>query len=54
MLVPTRARAAALAARLEVALQIGYEELFVLTPSALAGLVSARRRERELSHLTRS
>jgi DNA helicase II / ATP-dependent DNA helicase PcrA len=39
VLVPTRARAAALSARLEVALQIGYEELFVLTPSALAGLV---------------
>jgi DNA helicase-2/ATP-dependent DNA helicase PcrA len=37
VLVPTRARAAALAARLEVALDIGYEELFVLTPLELAG-----------------
>jgi DNA helicase-2/ATP-dependent DNA helicase PcrA len=39
VLVPTRARAAALAARLETALQFGYEELFVLTPPELAGLI---------------
>jgi DNA helicase-2/ATP-dependent DNA helicase PcrA len=39
VLVPTTARAAALTARLEVALDIGYEELFVLTPPQLAGLI---------------
>ena len=38
VLVPTRARATALAARLEVALAVGYEQLFVLTPGDLAGL----------------
>jgi DNA helicase-2/ATP-dependent DNA helicase PcrA len=39
VLVATRARAAALAARLEVALDIGYEELFVVTAPQLAGLI---------------
>ncbi|HEY3729037.1 MAG TPA: ATP-dependent DNA helicase [Solirubrobacteraceae bacterium] len=39
VLVPSRARAAALAACLEVALEFGYEELFVLTPAELAGLI---------------
>ena len=39
VLVPTAARAAALRARLETRLRRGYEELFVLTPAALAGLV---------------
>jgi DNA helicase-2/ATP-dependent DNA helicase PcrA len=39
VLVPTAARAAALRARLETRLSRGYEELFVLTPAQLAGLV---------------
>jgi DNA helicase II / ATP-dependent DNA helicase PcrA len=39
VLVPTSARAKALRARLETRLELGYEELFVLTPSQLAGLV---------------
>ncbi len=39
VLVPTGARAAALRARLETRLRRGYDELFVLTPAALAGLV---------------
>jgi DNA helicase II / ATP-dependent DNA helicase PcrA len=39
VLLPTAARASALAARLEVALDIGYEELFALTPARLAGLI---------------
>ncbi|HEY2260662.1 MAG TPA: ATP-dependent DNA helicase [Solirubrobacteraceae bacterium] len=39
VLVPSQSRAAAIAARLEVALQSGYEELFVLTPPELAGLI---------------
>jgi DNA helicase-2/ATP-dependent DNA helicase PcrA len=39
ILVPTSARATALTARLEVALELGYEELFVLTPAGLAGLI---------------
>ncbi|MGZ4243214.1 MAG: ATP-dependent helicase [Solirubrobacteraceae bacterium] len=39
VLVPTAARSAALRARLETRLQRGYEELFVLTPAQLAGLV---------------
>jgi DNA helicase-2/ATP-dependent DNA helicase PcrA len=39
VLVPTAARAAALRARLEVALTGGYERLYVLTPGELAELV---------------
>ncbi|HEY2318719.1 MAG TPA: ATP-dependent DNA helicase [Solirubrobacteraceae bacterium] len=39
VLVPSQARAAALRARLETRLRQGYEELFVLTPAQLAGLV---------------
>jgi DNA helicase II / ATP-dependent DNA helicase PcrA len=39
VLVPTAGRAAALAASLEMALELGYEELFVLTPAQLAALV---------------
>jgi len=39
MLVPSAARASALRARLEDALQVGYEELFVLTPGQLAALI---------------
>jgi DNA helicase-2/ATP-dependent DNA helicase PcrA len=39
VLVPSTARAAALQARLEEALELGYEELFVLTPGRLAGLI---------------
>jgi DNA helicase II / ATP-dependent DNA helicase PcrA len=43
VLVPTPARAVALRARLETRLELGYEELFVLTPSQLAGLVLRER-----------
>jgi DNA helicase II / ATP-dependent DNA helicase PcrA len=39
LLVPTVARAAALQARIETRLRRGYDELFVLTPGRLAGLV---------------
>ena len=39
VLVPTGARAAALQARLEEALALGYEELFILTPGQLAALI---------------
>ena len=39
LLVPTAARAAALRARIETRLPRGYDELFVLTPAQLAGLV---------------
>jgi DNA helicase-2/ATP-dependent DNA helicase PcrA len=39
VLVPTSARAAAMRARLETRLELGYEELFVLTPPQLAALV---------------
>ena len=39
VLVPTAARAAALRARLELGLQAGYEELFVLTPAELGAFV---------------
>jgi superfamily I DNA/RNA helicase/RecB family exonuclease len=39
LLVPTDARAAALRARIETRLRRGYDELFVLTPAQLAGLV---------------
>jgi DNA helicase-2/ATP-dependent DNA helicase PcrA len=39
VIVPTAARATAIRARLETELTLGYEELFVLTPAALAGLV---------------
>ena len=44
LLVPSAARAAALRARLETRLELGYEELFVLTPSQLAVLVLQSRR----------
>jgi DNA helicase-2/ATP-dependent DNA helicase PcrA len=43
VLVPTLARAAALRARLETRLELGYERLFVLTPSELAALVLRTR-----------
>jgi DNA helicase-2/ATP-dependent DNA helicase PcrA len=39
VLVPTAARAAALRARIETRLRRGYDELYVLTPGQLAGLV---------------
>ncbi|HXD66429.1 MAG TPA: ATP-dependent DNA helicase [Solirubrobacteraceae bacterium] len=39
LLVPTEARAAALRARIETRLPRGYDELYVLTPAQLAGLV---------------
>ena len=39
LLVPTDARAAALRARIETRLPRGYDELYVLTPAQLAGLV---------------
>ena len=39
LLVPTDARAAALRARIETRLARGYDELYVLTPAQLAGLV---------------
>ena len=39
VLVPTTGRAAVLRVRLEEALQVGYEELFVLTPGRLAALI---------------
>jgi DNA helicase-2/ATP-dependent DNA helicase PcrA len=39
LLVPTAARAAASKERLETALQVGYEELHVVTPAQLAALV---------------
>jgi DNA helicase II / ATP-dependent DNA helicase PcrA len=39
VLVPTAARAAALRARIETRLHRGYDELYVLTPAQLAGLV---------------
>jgi DNA helicase-2/ATP-dependent DNA helicase PcrA len=39
LLVPTEARAAAVRARIETRLRRGYDELYVLTPSELAGLV---------------
>jgi DNA helicase-2/ATP-dependent DNA helicase PcrA len=39
VLVPTAARAAALRARIEIRLERGYEELFVLTPAQLAALI---------------
>ncbi len=39
VVVPTAARAGALRARIETRLPRGYEELFVLTPGELAGLV---------------
>lgn len=43
VLVPTPARAAALRARLETQLELGYEELLVLTPPELAALVLRAR-----------
>jgi DNA helicase-2/ATP-dependent DNA helicase PcrA len=43
VLVPTSARAAALRAHLETRIELGYEELFVLTPSQLAGLMLRAR-----------
>jgi DNA helicase-2/ATP-dependent DNA helicase PcrA len=39
VLVPTPARVAATRERLETALEVGYEELFVLTPSELAAAI---------------
>jgi DNA helicase-2/ATP-dependent DNA helicase PcrA len=42
LLVPTGARAAALRERLETELDIGYEQLFVLTPPQLAAIVLRR------------
>jgi DNA helicase II / ATP-dependent DNA helicase PcrA len=39
LLVPTEARAAALRARIETRLPRGYDELYVLTPAQLAGLL---------------
>ena len=39
LLVPTAGRAAALRARIEGRLEVGYERLFVLTPAQLAGVV---------------
>jgi DNA helicase-2/ATP-dependent DNA helicase PcrA len=39
LLVPTEARGAALRARIETRLRRGYDELYVLTPAQLAGLV---------------
>jgi DNA helicase II / ATP-dependent DNA helicase PcrA len=39
LLVPTDARAAALRARIETRLARGYDELYVITPAQLAGLV---------------
>ena len=39
LLVPTAARGAALRARIETRLRRGYDELYVLTPTQLAGLV---------------
>ena len=39
MLVPSSARAAALRARIEARLELGYEQLFVLTPAPLAARV---------------
>jgi DNA helicase-2/ATP-dependent DNA helicase PcrA len=42
LLVPTMSRAAAARERLETALDMGYEELHVLTPAALASLVLER------------
>ncbi|HEX8977712.1 MAG TPA: ATP-dependent DNA helicase [Solirubrobacteraceae bacterium] len=42
LLVPTAARAEAARERLETALETGYEELHVLTPATLAGLVLDR------------
>jgi len=39
VLVPSPARATAVRARLEDALQVGYEQLFVLTPGQLAALI---------------
>ncbi len=39
LLAPTEARAAALRARIETRLPRGYDELYVLTPAQLAGLV---------------
>jgi DNA helicase-2/ATP-dependent DNA helicase PcrA len=41
ILVPSSARASALRSRIEARLTLGYEELFVLAPSALAALVLA-------------
>jgi DNA helicase II / ATP-dependent DNA helicase PcrA len=43
VLVPTPARAASLRARLEIRLELGYEQLFVLTPPQLAALVLRAR-----------
>ena len=42
LLTPTAARASAAAERLETALDIGYEELHVLTPAQLAALILRR------------
>ena len=42
LVVPTAGRASALGERLEAALERGYDELHVLTPAGLAGLVIAR------------
>ncbi|HEY1568507.1 MAG TPA: UvrD-helicase domain-containing protein, partial [Solirubrobacteraceae bacterium] len=39
LLVPTEARAAALRARIETRLPRGYDELYILSPAQLAGLV---------------
>jgi DNA helicase II / ATP-dependent DNA helicase PcrA len=39
LLVPSDARAAAMRARIETRLRRGYDELYVLTPARLAGLV---------------
>jgi DNA helicase-2/ATP-dependent DNA helicase PcrA len=39
VLVPTDARAAALRARLETALEVGYEQLFVMTPAQLSARI---------------
>jgi DNA helicase-2/ATP-dependent DNA helicase PcrA len=49
VLVPTQARAAALRARLETRLQVGYEQLFVLTPAQLAAHVLRAGPARPLS-----
>jgi DNA helicase-2/ATP-dependent DNA helicase PcrA len=42
LLTPTPGRAAALRARLETVLELAYEELYILTPSQLAGLILSR------------
>jgi DNA helicase-2/ATP-dependent DNA helicase PcrA len=42
VITPTPGRAVALRARLETALELGYEELYVLTPAQLAALILSR------------